>query len=202
MNGPEVLARLLVGQALEAADQHPFGEPYDGLIKDVILANGTDRLSIFNHLLEGRADAAAIRQCVFDADAGHPKKSDEDGGPPLELLPDAGPEWPRGVLLAPWLEAYVWGLSESLQVPVVMTALGVLTVVSVAVQRLVRVQPRPGWIEPTNTYSVTSAEVGERKSAVTRATTRPLLEWERAHKPEQDQRIAREGQSRGLAATA
>lgn len=80
---------------------------------------------------------------------------------PVDALPD-------------WWAAYVTGLATATQTPVDMVASVTLGVVSTCITGRVAVQPGPQWTEPTNLYTVTAMEPGNRKSSVFSAATRPL----------------------------
>lgn len=86
---------------------------------------------------------------------------------PVESLPD-------------WQRAFVEGLARETQTPVDLPAMLVLPVTAGAVAGKVRVQVRPGWVEPLNLYTVTAMPPANRKSAVFKATCEPLEEVERA----------------------
>ena len=82
--------------------------------------------------------------------------------------------------LPSWLRAFVQGLARETQTPLDLPALLVLTVCAGTLAGKVRVQARPGWIEPLNLYTVTAMNPANRKSAVFSATCEPLEEIERA----------------------
>jgi replicative DNA helicase len=81
--------------------------------------------------------------------------------------------------LPAWLRAFVQGLARETQTPLDLGALLTLSVCAGAVAGKVRVQPRPGWIEPLNLYTVTAMSPANRKSAVFAACCEPLEERER-----------------------
>lgn len=75
-----------------------------------------------------------------------------------------------------------WALAEAeaVQVPLELTGLFALAVVSAAVAGKARIEIRPGWVEPLNLFICISLPPGERKSTVVRHATEPLLEHEAA----------------------
>lgn len=83
---------------------------------------------------------------------------------PVECLPEK-------------IKGYVEEVAESLQVPVDMAAVSALTVVSLCVQGKYVVNPKPGWIEPLNLYSVVVARPSERKSPVMREMTDVIYQY-------------------------
>lgn len=83
---------------------------------------------------------------------------------PVEHLPDK-------------IRNYVKETAESLQVPVDMTAVSALVVISLCIQGKYVICPKPDWEEPLNLYSVIAARPSERKSPVMREMTRPIYEY-------------------------
>ena len=88
------------------------------------------------------------------------------------------PSWPAGVF-PPTVEEYVHAVAAAVQVPPDMAAMMALGVLATAIQRRIRVEPDPGWQEPTNLYLGLIAAPGTRKSAVVAEVTAPVVEWER-----------------------
>jgi len=84
---------------------------------------------------------------------------------PLDALPD-------------WLRSYASGLATATQTPPDLAAMLTLANVSAAIAGKVVVRVREDWTEPTNIYSVTALDVGNRKTAVHDATKAPLEEVE------------------------
>jgi replicative DNA helicase len=66
--------------------------------------------------------------------------------------------------LPPIVANMVKAAATSLQVDVGATATSALTSMAAACGGRVFVQLKPGWVEPTNLYTVTVADPGERKS--------------------------------------
>ena len=88
------------------------------------------------------------------------------------------PDFPADALPA-WLCTFAQGLARETQTPLDLSALMALSVCAGALAGRVRVQTRPGWIEPLNLYTVTAMNPGNRKSAVFASTCEPLEETER-----------------------
>jgi Protein of unknown function (DUF3987) len=76
------------------------------------------------------------------------------------------------------LRAWVEATSHATQTPADLAGLLSMAVLSACIARRVTVEPRPGWIEPTNLYVAVLLEPGNRKSAVFSEATRPLRELE------------------------
>jgi hypothetical protein len=74
---------------------------------------------------------------------------------------------------------YAEALAQSVEVPEGLAVLGVLAAVSTAVSHRIKVSPKSGWEEPTNLYLLAALPPGNNKSAVIRACTLPLVEWEK-----------------------
>lgn len=94
---------------------------------------------------------------------------------PRRLLPP----FPLGTLPG-WLRSMVDELTLALQVPPDLPAGLALAALAVAAGGRVDVQPVPGWIEPTNLYTVIALTPGSRKSPAFAAMTRPLYDAEQA----------------------
>lgn len=76
------------------------------------------------------------------------------------------------------LAEYVLAVSESTQTPVDMAGTAVLSILSVCLQGKYRVQGKPDWQEPLNTYALVIATPSERKSAVLNQMLRPINAYE------------------------
>ncbi len=76
------------------------------------------------------------------------------------------------------LRAFVLAVAESTQTPVDMAGTAVLSILSVCLQGKYRVQGKPDWLEPLNTYALIIATPSERKSAVLNLMLRPLNAYE------------------------
>lgn len=97
---------------------------------------------------------------------------------PLSATMDL-PEFPLWALPA-WLGEYCASLAEATQTPPDMAACLALAVLSVAASGKVRIEPRPGWIEPACLYVLVVLPPGNRKSEVFRHMTAPLRQAEKA----------------------
>jgi hypothetical protein len=82
-------------------------------------------------------------------------------------------------LLPTWVSQYVASVAEATQTPADLAAMLSLAHIGATIASKIRVQIREGWSEPTNIYTVTALESGERKSAVYAATMAPAYEFER-----------------------
>jgi hypothetical protein len=78
----------------------------------------------------------------------------------------------------PVLADMVGAVAEATQTDVAMPGTCVIGVLSAAVGGRVEIEARPGWREGLNTYTVTVAGPGERKSAVQATLTAPLRDEE------------------------
>ncbi|MGL4177512.1 MAG: YfjI family protein [Dermatophilaceae bacterium] len=99
---------------------------------------------------------------------------------PIPLTPARVlPPFPVGVF-PPWLAAMVTETSTALQVPPDLPATLALACLAVAAGGRVDIQARPGWVEPTNLYTVVALAPGSRKSSTFSMMTRPLYLAEQA----------------------
>ena len=102
-----------------------------------------------------------------------------------------GPEWSEPIpfekaeteafpldALPPVLSEYVSAVAESTQTPVDMAGTVAISILSTCLQGKYRVQGKPDWIEPLNTYALVIAAPSERKSAVTHMMVKPLNDYE------------------------
>lgn len=111
----------------------------------------------------------AIESAKFDAEGTIPMNLSTSL--PVPTFPvDALPEW--------W-GRYVSALAESTQTPMDMAGTVTLGVLAAAVGGKYEIEPVPGWVEPTNVYTVVALPPGNRKSAVFAKATGPLKELER-----------------------
>lgn len=151
----------------------------------------------------------AIFPPLEDLDAVHDAQHEPQapqGTPPGDAWPlpltgatDA-PDLPAD-LLPGWLGRYVGALALATQVPSSMIVGFALSVVATAVQRRYLVRVHDGYTESASFWSLTSAASGSRKSAVVKALTRPLSEWER-HAQQRMRREISDTTSRVLVAEA
>ena len=88
---------------------------------------------------------------------------------PLEAIPDE--------LCA--LREYCAAVAESFQVPADLPGMLVLSVGATALAKKIEVGVRDDWWEPVNLYVAVAMEPGERKSAVFKAVSKPVAEFEK-----------------------
>ncbi|MCK6478596.1 MAG: DUF3987 domain-containing protein [Planctomycetaceae bacterium] len=79
------------------------------------------------------------------------------------------------VSVADWIRAE----AVSTQTPEDLPGMIALSVLATAAAKKYRATIRPEWVEPLNVYTEVTLPPGERKSAVFRDATAPLLDWER-----------------------
>jgi len=96
----------------------------------------------------------------------------------LVYFPKILPDIPAYLLPEPFGE-YAEYLSQSIEVPEGLSVFGILGAVSSAIGHRIRVTPKAGWEEPTNLYLLAVLPSGNNKSAVLKACTFPLTEWEK-----------------------
>lgn len=103
----------------------------------------------------------------------------EEWQPPVPF--DVSSDLPRfptdafPVSVADWIRAE----AESTQTPEDLPGMITLAVLATAVAKKYRAVIQPQWVEPLNVYTEVTLPPGERKSAVFRDATAPLLDWER-----------------------
>lgn len=96
---------------------------------------------------------------------------------PIPLINQNMPTFPKEIL-PPWLQEFVEALATATQTPIDMAGMLSLTLVGACGAKAFKVQPRPGWEEPLNIYSIVIMEPGNRKSAVMNEITTPMQEHE------------------------
>ncbi len=98
-----------------------------------------------------------------------------------ELIPLDALELPSldASILPVWAGAFAQSLAENTETPPELAIGMILAVCSTAVARRLKVQVRPGYIEPCNLWIVVTLPSGTRKSAVLREVMAPLAAWER-----------------------
>jgi replicative DNA helicase len=99
------------------------------------------------------------------------------------------PDFPTEVLPG-WLRDFVEAEAEATQTPRDLAGMLALSVLATCAQRWIIVEARPGWIEPTNLYTVTALPPASRKSAVFRAFVAPLLAYEQEQASDAKRKIA------------
>lgn len=75
------------------------------------------------------------------------------------------------------IREYIEAVAESLQVPVDMVAMAVLTIVSLCIQGKYQIAPKKDWIESLNLYSIVIGCPSERKSPVLKEVEAPIFEY-------------------------
>lgn len=119
---------------------------------------------------------------------------------PLPLDDPKPPAMPSG-LLPGWLGRMAEKIAVATETPLELSALLCLSTVATAAQGKFSVRPEGGYFEPVNIWTAPAMKSGQRKTAVHKLTTKPLLDWERAKCKEAAQQIkAVESQIRTLQA--
>ena len=119
---------------------------------------------------------------VWDRDWGAYRDTiaEQLGFAPLEPFdedkPDALPSFPAEAL-PPLLRDYALAVSESIQAPVDMAAVGLLTVCALAAQGVWKIEVKPDWVEPLNLYALIIARPSERKRPVLREIACPVYDF-------------------------
>lgn len=108
------------------------------------------------------------------------EESEPDGFAPFEPFEDGQADDLHGFpveALPPVMGDYAQAIATSLQVPADMPAVGLLAAVSLAVQGVYKVNPKPGWLEPLNLYIAVVAKPSERKSPVLAEISRHVYDF-------------------------
>ena len=114
---------------------------------------------------------------------------------PLRPSADTLPAFPIHCL-PPRLQAYVAAVAEHTQTPVDMAAGVALGVLATCLQGKVRVEGNPGHYEQTSLYVFIVANPGARKSAVIRAMTAVIEDYEQAYNEKLKPQIRKRRQER------
>jgi hypothetical protein len=138
-------------------------------------------VSAISDHLPGRVERSA--ELTSDCDEWEPAVPVD---PTIEL-----PAFPTHCL-PDWQREFVEAEAEATQTPPDMAAIFSLGAVAATVGNTVIVEPFAGWIEPLNLFVAVAMPPGERKTAVHRDTTRPIIEHERWRVEAQQSRIAEE----------
>ena len=77
------------------------------------------------------------------------------------------------------IDAMVEAVAAHTETPRELAAMMGLAALGACCQKTFDVEPEPGYVEPLNIWTVVALEPGNRKTAVMRAMTYPLIEWER-----------------------
>lgn len=78
------------------------------------------------------------------------------------------------------LSEYILAIAEDTQTPPEMASMAVLGTLATALQGKFKISPKNGYCEPVNIYTCIVAPPAERKSAIMRAITAPIYEFEAA----------------------
>lgn len=100
---------------------------------------------------------------------------------PIALNALAVPSFPTSLIPVPWLRDMVDATAAATETPVELGLMLGLAVVATSVQKKYVVEPTPGYCEPLSIWAAVLLDSGLRKSAVHKATTAPLLDFERHH---------------------
>ena len=100
------------------------------------------------------------------------------------------PAFPAEVFPA-WLSEFVSALSVSTQTPADLAAMMCLSGLATCLAKRIVIAPKPGWSEPVNLYTVTFLAPGNRKTAVVRAVSRPIAEFEAVERERVSAEVAR-----------
>lgn len=107
-----------------------------------------------------------------------PNSTPEEWLPPTPFFQPNVPSFPLEVL-PEWLRAYVEAEATFTQTPPDMGGMLSLGAIGAAVQKKVAIEPRDGWREPVNIYTVAILPPANRKTAVLASVTKPIEEYER-----------------------
>ena len=117
----------------------------------------------------------------WDAPVPFPEKSVPAGwDAPVPFPEKSVPAFPTEAL-PKTIQNFVNAVSESTQTPPDLAACTALGILSICNQGKYVVQPKPGWIEPLNTYIMIVARPSERKSVVLSTMMKPVNSYERAY---------------------
>jgi hypothetical protein len=105
----------------------------------------------------------------------------------------------RDLVPSTWLRDMIDATSKATETPTELALTLCLGVIAASVQRKYVAVPEPGYIEQTNLWMIPALESGNRKTAVLKEVTAPLLEFEHAYQLENAQRIADSEAARRLA---
>ena len=90
-----------------------------------------------------------------------------------------------------WAGAFATELAKSTETPPELAGSMVLVACATASSRYLQVKIKPDYIEPCNLWSVVALPPGTRKSSVQKATTIPLIDWERKQAEKMQPEITR-----------
>lgn len=97
---------------------------------------------------------------------------------PIPLSQPTPPSLPPDIL-GSWLDEYIEAISLATETPRELSSMILLSVLGTCCQNRFVVEPELGYNEPVNIWTIVALEPGNRKSAVLKQLTDPLLEWEK-----------------------
>ena len=118
---------------------------------------------------------------------------------PISLDPLEVPTFPTNVISTAWLREMIDATAAATETPVELALLLSLAVAATTVQKKYVVEPELGYSEPLNLWVCPALDSGNRKTAVLRELTAPLLDYERQHAAMIAQDLARAESARRLA---
>ena len=110
-------------------------------------------------------DTQVVARPAWDAPSPLARSSDLKTFP-TEVYPD-------------WLRSFVEGEAQAVQVPADMPALFALAALATLAAGHVQIEPKDGWVEGLNLFVAVGMGRGERKTAVYRDVTAPILTYEK-----------------------
>jgi hypothetical protein len=134
------------------------------------------------------ASAKLLRQLRNQSPNGNTAKDEHSGDEvpsistdswpdPVSLEIETVPPFPVNELPA-WLAEWADAESRALQVPLDLPGMLGLGFAGAGIAGKFRVEPRDGWIEPTNAFVAVALPPGERKTAVFSDALKPIAEYE------------------------
>ncbi|MFO8006213.1 MAG: DUF3987 domain-containing protein, partial [Candidatus Brocadiia bacterium] len=160
------------------------GKAADVRIVDLGRVEGFEGKDVSDWLewLDSRSSTAPAQALTEMAEAA-PVWDGEEWPVLVPLRGDMGdpPRFPVEVLPR-WFGNMVSAVAEATQTPPELAGTVGLGILALAGAGKVEVEPLPGWREPLNLFMAVALPPGCRKSAVFRAMTGPLVEWERAER--------------------
>jgi hypothetical protein len=100
------------------------------------------------------------------------------------------PEWPNDIFIEE-VQKFVCELAKSTETPLELSSLTVLSAISTATHGKYLVQVKTDYFEPVNVWTVVGLPPGCRKTAVQKAATEPILQWEQEKRKELEPIIAK-----------
>ncbi|KAF0170062.1 MAG: DnaB domain-containing protein helicase domain-containing protein [Limisphaerales bacterium] len=122
----------------------------------------------------------------------------EPWGTPIDFNDYSPPAFPTRAL-PEYLRAWVEAESEATQTPADFAGVMALAVIATAAAKVVRVEVKPGWVEPVNIYTGVVAAPAERKSAVVAHASAPALDAQAELEQKMVSEIAAAGTRRSIA---